>query len=369
MMNTARELAEAPFVRSPFGARLALRCVLVAAAPCVLMALDNTGMQTNLAFAAGAAQPNDWRAAWIAAVGLGHSAASPLDCVALGALYFVPLLFVVAAAGALVEAVFARARGRVADHAALPVIALLLTLSLPATLPLGQAALASALGIAFGKEIFGGFGRNFVNPVVVALAFLVFAYPGAAAGDFVWVPVDGHAAPAPISIAGRSGFAGLQEAGFTWSALALGWVPGPLGHTSPLACLIGLVVLLYSGAASWRIVVGGVLGLGVAILALQPLGGARPLAELPVAWHLVSGSFVFGLVFLATDPVTSAATSAGRWMYGAFIGAFVALVRIANPTYEDGTVLALLMGNVSAPLIDRAVGWWQLNRRRGARGA
>jgi Na+-transporting NADH:ubiquinone oxidoreductase subunit B len=220
-----------------------------------------------------------------------------------------------------------------------------------------------------GKEIFGGFGRNFVNPVVVALAFLSFSYPAAVAGDFVWVPAAGHAAATPLSIAGRAGFAGLEQAGLDFSALALGWVPGALGQTSGLACAFGLAVLLYTGVASWRIVAGGVLGLLIGVLALQAIGAERPIAELPAHWHLVTGSFAFGLVFLATDPVTSAATSAGRWIHGVIVGAFVALVRIANPAYEDGVVLALLFGNVSAPLVDRGVAWLQLRGRRGTGSA
>lgn len=364
----AGEFAVAPLIRNPFDVRRALRCVLVAAGPCVLMALDNTGYQANLAFAASGV-PAGWRSAAIAAIGLGHSTTQPLDCVALGALYFAPLLLAVWLAGALLELAVARARGRRADHVALPVISLLLALSLPATLPPWQAALTAAVGMLVGKEIFGGFGRNFVNPVVVALAFLSFAYPATVVGDTVWVPASGQPAAMPLSIASRAGLAGLDQAGLDFAALALGWVPGAFGQTSSLACAFGLAVLLYTGVASWRIVAGGVLGLLAGVLALQALGAARPIAELPAHWHLVTGSFAFGLVFLATDPVTAAATSAGRWVYGAIVGAFVALVRIANPAYDDGVVLALLLGNVSAPLIDRGAAWLQLRGRRGASDA
>lgn len=358
--------AVAPWVRAPLDVRQALRCILVAAAPCVGMALYNTGYQTNAALSSGTSPPG-WRAVTLQALGLGHSPASALDCLALGALFFVPLLLAVGLAGGLAEAGFARARGRRADHAALPVIALLLALSLPATVTLWQAALASAIGVVLGKEIFGGLGRSFVSPVVVGLVFLGFAHPGVVRGDEVWVPLSGHAAPDLLSLAIRSGLEGLEAAGVPWSAAALGRVPGAMGQTSALACGLGLLVLLYTGVASWRIVAGGVLGLLAGVVALQGLDTGHPIADLPWHWHLVCGSFAFGLVYLATDPTTSAATNPGRWIHGAIIGLFVAGVRIANTAYEDGVILALLLASVSAPLVDRAVGSAQLRWNRATR--
>jgi Na+-transporting NADH:ubiquinone oxidoreductase subunit B len=301
-------------------------------------------------------------------LGLGHSPTSLLDCVVFGGLFFFPLLVAVWLAGGLSERCFASARGRRADHVALPVIAVLFSLSLPATLPLWQAALGSAIGVVVGKEIFGGFGRNFVNPVVVGLAFLYFAYPGAVSGDTVWVPIPGHVGATPLAVATRSGLDGINAAGMTWSSTALGWVPGAMGETSALACLLGLVVLLYTGVASWRIVAGGSLGLLAGVWVLQSLDVGRSITQLPWHWHLVSGSFAFGLVYLATDPVTAATTNAGRWLYGGIIGVFVAVVRIANPSHQDGVILALLLGNVMAPLLDRMVALAQLRWNRAGRG-
>jgi Na+-transporting NADH:ubiquinone oxidoreductase subunit B len=344
-----------------------MNCMLVAAIPCVLMALYNTGYQANLAFAQGIS-PSGWRIRLLETLGAGHSPTSVLDCVLFGGLFFFPLLVAVWLAGGLSERCFARARGRQADHVALPVIAVLLSLSLPPTLPLWQAALASMIGVVVGKEIFGGFGCNFVNPVVVGLAFLYFAYPGAVSGDTVWVPVRGHVGPTPLAIATRSGLEGIAAAGITWPTVALGRVPGAMGETSALACLLGLVVLLHTGVASWRIIAGGSLGLLVGVWALQDLDVGRPITELPWDWHLVTGSFAFGLVFLATDPVTAATTNAGRWLYGGIIGAFVAVVRIANPAYQDGVLPALLLGNVMAPLLDRTVAFAQLRWNRATRG-
>lgn len=352
----------APHVRSPLNVRRALHCTLLASLPCVAMSLYNTGYQANLALAELAA--TGWRPRLLATLGATHSPANVFDCVAFGLLCFAPLLAAAWLAGGASEWCFARARGRRPDHRALPVIAVLLTLSLPATLPLWQAALAAAIGVVIGKEIFGGIGRNFVNPVVVGLAFLYFAYPGSLGGDAIWVPVAGHQAPTPLDIATRSGLAGLDTRGLTWAALALGRVPGALGGTSALACLMGAGVLLYTGVASWRVVAGGVTGLLAGVLLLQGLDVGRPIASLPWHWHLVTGGFAFGIVYLATDPVTAATTNPGRWLYGALIGAFVAVIRIANPAHHDGVVMALLFGNVTAPLIDRIVAYAQLRRGR-----
>lgn len=357
----------APHIRDSLNVRLAMHCVLVSTIPCVLMALYNTGYQANLVLEQSLFSQG-WRTRVLETLGLGHSPTSTLDCLVFGALFFVPTLVAVGIAGTASERFFARMRRQKTNPVALPVIAILFSLSLPATLPLWQAALGAALGVVVGKEIFGGVGHNFVNPVVVGLAFLYFAYPGAMTGDTVWVPIPDHVGATPLAIATRSGLDGLASAGITWRTAALGWSPGAMGQTSALACLLGLAVLLSTGVASWRIVAGGALGLLAAVWGLQGLGVAQPVAELPWHWHLVSGSFAFGLVFLATDPVTAATTNPGRWLYGGIIGAFVAVVRIANPAYEDGVFLALLLGNVTAPLLDRVVAISQLSWNQSTRG-
>jgi Na+-transporting NADH:ubiquinone oxidoreductase subunit B len=346
----------------------ALRRVCIAALPCVAMALYNTGHQVA-AVLYDEELEGDWRAAGWRALGFDASEPGVLGGAVLGALYLVPVLLATGLAGGLVERGFARARGRRADHVALPAIALLLSLSLPAGVPLWHAALAAAVGIVLGKEIFGGLGRSFLSPVVVGLVFLAFAYPGAVRSESAWVPVEDHETRDVLSIASQQGSAGLEDEGISWRAAALGRVPGAMGQTSAAACGLGLLVLLFGGVASWRIVAGGVLGLAVGVLALQTLGAADPIATLPWHWHLVSGSFAFGLVFLATDPTASAATNPGRWLHGAMVGGFVAVVRIANGAYDDGVLLGLLMASVSAPLLDRAVAaallGWNRRMRRG----
>jgi Na+-transporting NADH:ubiquinone oxidoreductase subunit B len=182
------------------------------------------------------------------------------------------------------------------------------------------------------------------------------------------VPLSGHAAPDVLDTAIHAGIEGLTAAGTTWSAAALGRVPGAMGQTSAAACALGLLVLLATRAVSWRIVAGGVLGLLAGVEGLRALGAEGPIATLPWHWHLVSGSFAFGLVYLATDPTTSAATNPGRWIHGAILGLFVAVVRIANTAYADGVVLALLLASVSAPLLDRSVAFALLRWNRMTRG-
>ncbi len=354
----------APHVRSRLDVSAVMRCVTWAALPCVVMAIYNTGLQVNRALAAGARPVEDVRHSLLEALGLGVSPDSILDCAARGALHFVPLLAASLVAGLATESAFARLRGRTADHRALFVIALLFTLCLPPTISLSRAALGSALAFAIGKEIFGGIGRNLLNPPLTGLALLYFAYPGSLTGDAAWVAVDGWSGATPLALAGEAGLAGIEAAGLTWQDVVYGAIPGALGATSALACGVGAVVLLVTGVASWRVLAGGVAGLMVGAALVDLVGFARPVAELPWSWHLVSGGFAFGIVFLATDPATSSATNPGRLVYGLLIGLLVVLIRVANPAHRDGVMLAILLGNVTAPLIDQVVSRIQTARWR-----
>lgn len=356
-----------PHLRAAFDVTSVMRCVVWATLPCVAMALYNTGLQLRRARAAGASKPADWRDTPLAWLTTEAAPEHVFECVATGALYFGPILVTAVAAGWLVERLFARLRERPPEHAALPVIALLYALSLPPTLPLWKAALGAVLAVAVGKEIFGGLGRNILNPPLTGLAFLYFAYPGAFTGDAVWVDVDGFSGATPLAFVRGGGIAGLESAGIDWRSAWLGTVPGAMGATSPAACLLGAGVLLYCGVASWRILAGGLLGLVLAALAFEALGDATGSGSLPWHWHAATGGFAFGLVFLATDPVTSAATNPGRWLYGALIGALVVVIRIANPAHREGVLLAILLGNVTAPLIDQLVARVQMRSRRPAR--
>lgn len=360
----ARLTARAPHVRSALDVPRVMRWVVIAALPCVAVAIYNAGHQASAAAATGPGTLPVWRLRILELLGSAPPELDAFSCILHGVLCFAPLLAVSFLTGGFWEELFARMRGRPSEHVALPVISLLFSLCLPPSLPLWQAALGCSVAFVVGKEIFGGFGRNFANPALTGLAFLYFAYPGSLTGDAVWVAVDGYSGATPLALASRGGMAAVLEAGYSLRDLWLGGIPGALGETSALACAIGGAVLLAAGIASWRILAGGLLGLVGAVLLAQLLGAASPMASLPLLWHVLAGGFAFGLVFLATDPVTSAATEGGRWLYGGLIGALVVTIRIANPAHLEGVMLAILFGNVTAPLLDQVVARIQMRRRR-----
>lgn len=341
----------APHVRAPRDARDVHRAFVVALVPCALLGAWNVGRVANLA-----AAPAGWRGELLARVGLGLDAASPADCLARGALHLAPLCFVAFAAGALWERAFAALRGR----ALLPGLGAMVTLFallVPPTLPLWQAALGMSFGVVIGKEIFGGTGMHVVHPVVVALAFLTAAYPTTMSA----APAFGAPGDATLlQVVSAGGPEALAERGVGWARAFAGAAPASAIGTSALGCLLGATWLLLARVASWRVMAGALLGMAASALAL---GGVDPL------WQLALGGFAFGAVFLATDPSSAACTRAGRWLYGLLFGFLVALVRTAGPGHPDGTVPALLLASIFAPLIDRAVlrahGWRRARRAGG----
>jgi len=352
---TARLTPGAPHVRDAVDLRWVMGTVLVALAPCTAFGLYNTGYQANRAgVELGLAPSPGWRGALLERLGAGHDPASVVDCVLLGALWFAPLLAVALAVGALWERLFAAVRRRELAPG-VGVLAWLFTASLPPTLPLWQAALGMSFGIVVGREIFGGTGRNVFHPAVVGLAFLYFAYPADMRGEDVWVAVEGVTGPTDLRVALLGGATALAERGTSLVDAFVGRVPGGLGDTSTLGCLLGALVLVHQRVASWRTVLGVVLG-AAATGELLPGPAA--------SWHLVLGSLAFGAVFLATDPVTSPHTDAGRWIHGVLVGFLVVLIRVANPVHTEGVLLAILLGNVFAPLIDHGVVQWHVRGRR-----
>lgn len=356
----------APHVRDTMCVRAAMSIFVMALVPPTLMAVYNTGYQANLAMERlGVSAAPGWRGQLIDLLGTGYDAAAPWAAIVHGAVYFTPALLVVAAAGIFWTWLFATVRG----HRAGPGVfgtALVVTLMLPPTVPLWLAAFGMSFGIVLGREIFGGFGRNVLNPAVVALAFLHIAYPAEMMADWVWVPVEGYLDATPLEVAQQGGLAALAEAGVTWMDAFLGTIPGGFGETSALAAVVGAIVLLWTGLASWRVIAGILLGAVATAMLFSASGdGAASMFALPWAWHLVLGSFAFGAVYLATEPVTAAATDTGRWIYGLLIGVLAIVIRIAGPAHAEGMVFAILLGNVFAPTIDYAVIW--ANARRRAR--
>lgn len=348
-----------PHLRDPMSLERATAIAGIALLPVVFMALYNTGLQANLALAAGGgASVPGWRGAVIAV--LSGGAAGPWKNIVHGVVYFLPVLAVAWAAGYVWQALFARLR-RIDPAPGLSVTALVFALLMPPTVPLWQVALGMSFGVVMGREVFGGAGRTFLNPALVGAVFLVISYPADMGGGPVWVAVDGFAGTAPLAAATKGGLDALAAGGVTWTQAFLGWVPGSFGETSAPACLIGAAILIAAGQASWRVMVAVVLGAGAMGWAVAASVGS-PIAALPFQWHMVLGGFAFGTVFIATDPSGGAITRPGRWAYGILVGALVILIRVANPGQAGGMLFAILMASICAPLIDYVV--IRLNVRR-----
>ena len=235
---------------------------------------------------------------------------------------------------------------------------ILFTLTLPAGIPLWMAALGIVFGVVIGKEVFGGTGKNFLNPALTGRAFLYFAYPAQMSGDQVWVAVDSFTRATPLGKAAVG-----QEYGIDWMQAFIGNMAGSLGETSTLAIALAAVILIASRIASWRIMAGVVIGMVLCSLLFNSLSSTNPMFSMSPAWHLVLGGFAFGTVFMATDPVSAAMTDRGRWIYGGLIGVMCVLIRVINPAFPEGMMLSILFGNLFAPLIDHFVVQGNIKRR------
>jgi Na+-transporting NADH:ubiquinone oxidoreductase subunit B len=243
---------------------------------------------------------------------------------------------------------------------------MLYALIMPPEVPLWQVGLGISFGVVIGKEVFGGTGKNFLNPALTGRAFLYFAYPANMSGDTIWTPVDGFSGATNLAIAASQGYQEIVVQGSTWMDSFLGFVQGSIGETSALACFIGLGFLLITKIANWRLVVGCLGGMIGFSLLLNLIGSdTNPMFAMPWYWHLVVGGYAFGLAFMVTEPVSASHTNLGRYIYGALIGFMVVMIRVINPAFPEGMMLAILFGNVFAPLIDYFV--VQANIRRRAR--
>ena len=355
----------APHVRDSLDLKRMMIVVVWALTPCVLMAMWNTGYQANLAMQAmNIESAAGWRGVVLAGLGISYDPASLWANFFHGALYFVPLYIVSMAVGGTWEVIFASVRKH-DMHEGFLVTGLIFPLTLPPDIPLWQAALGISFGVVIGKEIFGGTGRNFLNPALAGRAFLYFAYPAQNSGDSVWTAVDGFSGATPLgALATADVSTGMEAIDVTWAQAFLGNIPGSLGETSTLACLIGAVILIGAGVGSWRTMLSMLLG-GMVFAGLLNFIGSdtNPMFQMSPMWHLVVGGFAFGLVFMATDPVSGAMTETGKWFYGALIGIMTILIRVINPAYPEGVMLAILLGNVFAPLIDYFVMQANIKRR------
>jgi len=283
-----------------------------------------------------------------------------------GLIKVLPVVVVSYAVGLGIEFIVAQVRGHEVNEGFL-VSGMLIPLIMPVGIPLWMVALATAFAVVFAKEIFGGTGMNIWNPALIARAFLFFAYPTEMSGDKVWV--SGIKEEGAQLFDGFSGATQLAEAVNGQDAISIsltdmfyGFMPGSIGETSTLAILLGAVILLFTGVASFRVMFSVFAG-GAVMGLLFNLWGANPYMELPFYYHFVMGGFAFGAVFMATDPVSGSRTGTGKWIYGFFIGLFAVLIRVLNPSYPEGIMLAILLMNTFAPLIDHYVVDANIKRR------
>ncbi|HSM32203.1 MAG TPA: NADH:ubiquinone reductase (Na(+)-transporting) subunit B [Woeseiaceae bacterium] len=342
-----------PHVRDAIDLKRVMIMVVFAATPCALIGMWNVGFQANTAMASlGMEWIEGWRGSVLALFGAGYDPANVYDNFLHGLLYFLPIYIVTLAAGGLWEVIFASVRNHEVNEGFL-VTSFLYALILPATTPLWQVALGISFGVVIGKEVFGGTGKNFLNPALTGRAFLYFAYPVQLSGDAVWVPVDGYTGATALAVTAQEGMSGLLASGLTYSQAFIGQMEGSLGETSLAACLFGAALLIYTRIASWRIILG--VFAGMIIPALLFSGGsdaANPMMEMPWQWHIAVGGFAFGAVFMATDPVSAPDTMLGHVIFGLLIGALTWIIRVINPAFPEGIMLAILLGNIFAPLID-----------------
>lgn len=337
--------------------------VVYAMIPAILMAMYNTGYQIHRTVQNGGALLENWQSAVYQWLSLPLAADSLLGCFVHGALYFVPIMIVTYTVGGLLEVGFCIIRRHEVNEGLL-VTGMLIPLTMPATVPYWQLALGVAFGVVVGKEIFGGTGMNFLNPALTARVFLFFAYPAQLTGP-VWVaakPADGASGATWLSSYAEG--AGHLSGFSTWDAI-IGTIPGSMGETSVIAAAIGALVLLITRIASWQTMLGVTVGTAAMAFGLNLIGSeSNPMVTLPWYWHFIIGSWAFGTVFMATDPVSSAFTAQGKLIYGFFIGVLCVLIRCVNPAFPEGMMLAILFMNMFAPLIDHYV--IEANKRRRA---
>jgi len=371
-------------VRDAIDLKRMMTTVVVALIPVTLFGMWNVGYMANSAYqemtAVGMDISTTWQY-WVhESLGFGHDPGNFLDNFLLGAIHFVPVYAVCMFVGGHVEMVFSVLRGHEINEGFL-VTGLLFPLTLPPTIPLWQVALGIAFGVIVAKEVFGGTGRNFLNVALTARAFLYFAYAAEISGEKVWTAVDGFsgatalgqmASAAPSDQIANPAIASLGSISYvwgetgtiTWLQAFLGTIQGCFGETSTLLCIVGAAILIAAGVGSWKIMTAVVLGAIGTSLLFNAIGSeTNPMLAVPFYWHLVVGGLAFGLVFMATDPVSASMTEKGKWIYGALIGFMTILIRVINPAFPEGIMLAILFGNVFAPLIDYSVVYFNVRRR------
>ncbi|MGB0203926.1 MAG: NADH:ubiquinone reductase (Na(+)-transporting) subunit B [Neptuniibacter sp.] len=332
--------------------------------PAVFFGMYNVGLQANTAMAQmGLTEASSWQGA-IAGALTSFNPDSLWDNIIHGAAYWLPIYIVTFVVGGFWEVLFAMKRGHEVNEGFF-VTSILFSLILPPSIPLWQVALGISFGVVIGKEVFGGTGKNFLNPALTGRAFLFFAYPAQMSGDAIWTAVDGFSGATPLSLAAAGGVDAILAQNITWFDAFIGNIQGSVGEVSTLAIAIGGLVLLIAKVAAWRIVAGVFLGMTATATLFNLIGSdTNPLFAMPFYWHLVLGGFAFGMFFMATDPVSASMTNKGKWYFGALIGVMVVLIRVVNPAFPEGMMLAILFANLFAPLIDNFVVQANIKRRK-----
>lgn len=345
-----------PHVRDSLDLKRYMSIVIIAILPCLLWGIYNTGYQSLLTIT---------------------KTPSFIDIIIQGLIIVMPLVIVSYAAGFFWEILFASIRKHPISEGFL-VTGLLFPLTLPPTIPLWQVAVGISFGVIIGKEVFGGTGRNFLNPALTGRAFLFFSYPVSMSGDTIWVKsaaiagksIDVVSGATPLSLVGQYGpeinvDAALNSAGYTFSELVKGLYPGCIGETSSLMCLLGMVILIATGVANYRIILGGIAGVlttGIFLNLMAPNFANAWLGLNPFN-HILMGGFLFGITYMATDPVSAPGMNASRWIYGILIGFLTIVVRAFNPAYPEGVMLSILFMNLIAPVLDHFVIEFKLKNR------
>ena len=355
-------------VRDAIDIQRVMAIVWISTFPAMFFGMYNIGSQSlEYLSLINSQNTGDWHHYLISPV--GYNPDNFINKFWFGAMYFMPIYAVTFIVGFAWEMLFAIIRKHEINEGFF-VSSVLFALSCPPDIPLWQAALGITFGIVIGKEIFGGTGKNFLNPALTGRAFLYFAYPSQLSGDKVWVSgitdngivPNGYSGATPLGLAAENGVIGIEER-YTWSQSFFGGIPGSVGETSLIAIALGAMILLMTRIASYRIILGTLLGMFVMSTIFNQIDSDNPMFSIPFYWHLVIGSFAFGLVFMATEPVSGSHTNKGRWIYGIVIGVLVVLIRVVNPAFPEGMMLAILFANLTSPLIDYFVVKQNINRR------
>nr|WP_101058492.1 NADH:ubiquinone reductase (Na(+)-transporting) subunit B [Neisseria meningitidis] len=363
---------KAAHVRDALDSKRMMILVWLALFPAMFYGMYNVGAQAFDALTPDLLQQsiaNDWHYALADALGINMSSeAGVLGKMLFGAIYFLPIYATVFVVGGFWEVLFATVRKHEINEGFF-VTSILFALIVPPTLPLWQAALGISFGVVVAKEVFGGTGKNFMNPALAGRAFLFFAYPANLSGDAVWTAVDGYSGATALAQWAAHGADGLKNAvtgqTITWMDAFIGKLPGSIGEVSTLALLIGGAFIVFARIASWRIIAGVMIGM-IAMSSLFNFIGSdtNAMFAMPWYWHLVVGGFAIGMLFMATDPVSASFTNVGKWWYGALIGVMCVLIRVVNPAYPEGMMLAILFANLFAPIFDYFVAQANIKRRK-----